>query len=215
MWGPIIAPVRRCFRCYCIDTVTDANRSVATKRVRGASDYVDWLRQTFGALDITNARVAGLSYGGWLAAVAGVHTPELVNRLVVMSPAATLARITNQWLIRTVSAAMLRSHSVRRAKRPVVGGKQAVRGLRSGHGAGRAALHLGPGIASVATASTDQAHRRRTPPDQRTYHRVARRARSHLRRRPTGRTCAGAQGHPRRPCPPPAQRRPRDDTGRS
>lgn len=112
MWGPIIAPASRDYRCYCIDTITDANKSVATTQVRGVTDYVDWLRQAFGALGIANARVAGLSYGGWLAAQLGVHTPELVNRLIVMSPAATLDRIATRWLVRTVSAAIWRSHSV-------------------------------------------------------------------------------------------------------
>jgi pimeloyl-ACP methyl ester carboxylesterase len=67
MWSSIIAPLSESHRCYCIDTITDANKSVATKRVRAVADYVDWLRQSFAALELENARVAGLSYGGWLA----------------------------------------------------------------------------------------------------------------------------------------------------
>jgi pimeloyl-ACP methyl ester carboxylesterase len=46
MWGPVIAALSESYRCYCVDTVTDANKSVATKRVRGVADYVDWLRQS-------------------------------------------------------------------------------------------------------------------------------------------------------------------------
>lgn len=109
MWGPIIAPLCAVYRCYCIDTITDANKSIATKRVRGATDYVDWLRQTFSALGVENATVAGLSYGGWLAALLGVHAPEFVDRLVLMSPAATLARISTKWLVRMVSATIVPS----------------------------------------------------------------------------------------------------------
>jgi pimeloyl-ACP methyl ester carboxylesterase len=115
MWGPIIAPVSDIYRCYCIDTITDGNKSVATKRVRGVVDYVDWLAETFSALSIENADVAGLSYGGWLASLLGVHAPELVNRLVLMSPAATLARIATQWLVRMVSATILPSHLAQRS----------------------------------------------------------------------------------------------------
>jgi len=109
MWGGSIAPLSDAHRCYCIDTITDANKSIAAKRVRGVADYVVWLRDTFSALGIQNARVAGLSYGGWLASLLGVHTPELVNRLILMSPAATFARIATQWMVRMLSGMVLPS----------------------------------------------------------------------------------------------------------
>jgi pimeloyl-ACP methyl ester carboxylesterase len=111
MWGSVIAPLSGVYRCYCIDNINDATKSVATKRVRGVADYVAWLRETFAALGIENARVAGLSYGGWLAALCAVHAPELVNRLVLMSPAATLDRIATRWLVRMVSATIVPSRT--------------------------------------------------------------------------------------------------------
>jgi pimeloyl-ACP methyl ester carboxylesterase len=109
MWGPVIAALSESYRCYCVDTVTDANKSVATKRVRGVADYVDWLRQTFIALELENARVAGLSYGGWLAANLAVHAPELVNRLLLLCPAATLVPIPAEFYVRVFSTVLLRS----------------------------------------------------------------------------------------------------------
>jgi pimeloyl-ACP methyl ester carboxylesterase len=112
MWASIIAPLSESYRCYCVDTITDANKSVATKPVREVGDYVAWLRDTFTALEIENARVAGLSYGGWLGALLGVHAPELVNRLILMSPAGTFDRIATQWMVRMVSATILPSRSV-------------------------------------------------------------------------------------------------------
>jgi hypothetical protein len=57
MWISIIAPLSELHRCYCVDTITDANKSVATKGVREVADYVAWLRETFAALGIENARV--------------------------------------------------------------------------------------------------------------------------------------------------------------
>jgi pimeloyl-ACP methyl ester carboxylesterase len=99
-------------RCYCIDTITDANKSVATKRVRKVPEYVAWQRETVLGLGLENASVAGLSYGGWLASLLGVHAPEFVNRLVLMSPAATLSRIATEWMARMVPAAMLHSRSL-------------------------------------------------------------------------------------------------------
>lgn len=109
MWGPVIAPLSATYRCYCIDTITDANKSVLSQRVRGVDDYVSWLRQTMSALDVDNATFAGLSYGGWLAALLGVHAPDLVNRLVMMSPAATLARVSARWIATVVAGTMVPS----------------------------------------------------------------------------------------------------------
>ncbi|MDT5189573.1 MAG: hypothetical protein QOI28_1824 [Mycobacterium sp.] len=73
--------------------MTEPNKSVATRRARGVTNLVAWLRQVFAALNVDDARVAGFSYGGWLAANLAAHAPELVSRLVLLAPAATLAPI--------------------------------------------------------------------------------------------------------------------------
>jgi pimeloyl-ACP methyl ester carboxylesterase len=111
MWGPIIGPLSDSHRCYCIDTITESTKSVATKPVREVGDYVTWLRGTFAGLGIESARVAGLSYGGWLAALLAVNAPDVVNRLVLLSPAGTLDRIAPRWMFRMVPATFLRSTS--------------------------------------------------------------------------------------------------------
>jgi hypothetical protein len=55
MWSPIITELADTYRCYCIDTITDANKSVAVQPIGDAADYVDWLQQIFSALGITQA----------------------------------------------------------------------------------------------------------------------------------------------------------------
>jgi pimeloyl-ACP methyl ester carboxylesterase len=114
MWNPILPVLSRDYRCYCIDTITDANKSIATQPVRGVSDYVDWLEQVFAGLDITSARVAGLSYGGWLAALLALHAPQRVSHLILLTPAATLAPLTIQFFARMVTPNVLRSSSLMR-----------------------------------------------------------------------------------------------------
>ena len=52
MWSPIIAAMSSSYRCYCIDTITEANKSVATKRLYSVADHVDWLRQVFAAIGL-------------------------------------------------------------------------------------------------------------------------------------------------------------------
>ncbi|MCK8642362.1 alpha/beta fold hydrolase [Mycobacterium colombiense] len=114
MWSPIIAALSGAYRCYCIDTITDANKSVATQPIRGITDYVDWLQQIYSALGIAKARVAGLSYGGWLAALLALHAPERVSHLVLLTPAATLAPLTTQFFVRILTPTFLRSRFLMR-----------------------------------------------------------------------------------------------------
>jgi pimeloyl-ACP methyl ester carboxylesterase len=111
-WMPAIAALSRSYRCFCIDTITDGNKSVATKRVNGAPDFVMWLREVFSALGIGNARVGGLSYGGWLAALLAVHAPDLVNRLVLICPAGTFTPLTAGFMVRVLTASLLRSKTL-------------------------------------------------------------------------------------------------------
>ncbi|WP_354523831.1 alpha/beta hydrolase [Mycolicibacterium sp. 624] len=109
VWRPIIAALSSSYRCFCIDTITDANKSVATKPVRRAEDYVSWLRQTLDALGVDTARLAGFSYGGWLAALFTLQAPERVSHLSVLGPAATLDPIPVHFFLRSFSTGLLRS----------------------------------------------------------------------------------------------------------
>ena len=93
MWGPVIEALSATYRCYCVDTIIEGNKSIASKRILGTTKLITWLRQVFAALDVEQARVVGLSYGGWLAANLALKAPELVNRLVLLCPAATFAPI--------------------------------------------------------------------------------------------------------------------------
>jgi pimeloyl-ACP methyl ester carboxylesterase len=114
MWGPVIDALSASHRCYCIDTITEPNKSMATQRARGTTELVTWLRQVFSALALDSAGVVGFSYGGWLAANLAVHAPELVNRLVLLAPAATLAPIPVEFYGRLFSSSLLRSPTLAR-----------------------------------------------------------------------------------------------------
>ena len=109
MWRPIIAAMSSSYRCYCIDTITEANKSVATKRIYTVADHVDWLRQAFTALDLARARVMGMSYGGWLAAQLALHAPQHLSHLVLLTPAGTLAPLPLQWWVKMLTPVLLRS----------------------------------------------------------------------------------------------------------
>jgi pimeloyl-ACP methyl ester carboxylesterase len=109
MWRPVIEQLSALYRCYCVDTIIEGNKSIASRRVLGKTNLVTWLRQLFAGLNIENARVVGLSYGGWLAANLAVQSPEIVNRLVLLCPAATFAPIVLEFYRGVLSAGLLRS----------------------------------------------------------------------------------------------------------
>ena len=109
MWGPVIEALSAKYRCYCVDTIIEGNKSIASRRVLGKANLVRWLRQVFAALGIDQASVVGLSYGGWLAANLALQAPELVKCLVLLCPAATFAPIVLQFYRGVLSASLSRS----------------------------------------------------------------------------------------------------------
>lgn len=158
MWSPIIAVLSGTYRCYCIDTITDANKSVATQPIRGITDHVDWLQQIFSKLGIAKARVAGLSYGGWLAALLALHAPERVSHLVLLTPAATLAPLTTQFFCQDADAELAALTIPGAPLRPVAVRHAQCR-ARPGRGANRAELNELPAV-SPGDDAADRAHRR-------------------------------------------------------
>ena len=45
MWRPVIEALSTTYRCYCIDTIFEGNKSIASKRSLGKAKFVAWLRQ--------------------------------------------------------------------------------------------------------------------------------------------------------------------------
>jgi pimeloyl-ACP methyl ester carboxylesterase len=62
-------------RAYAIDNVSDVGRSVATRDVRSAEDYTQWLDEVFAALDLREVNLVGMSYGAWITANMALRRP--------------------------------------------------------------------------------------------------------------------------------------------
>ena len=191
MWRPVIEALSATYRCYCVDTIIEGNKSVATRRSLGKTKLVAWLRQVFAALDIEQARVVGLSYGGWLAANLAVQAPELVNRLVLLCPAATFAPIVLRVLpggVYRQPAAITRTGP---ALRPVDVEHTECR-IRSGRGSDRDGRAVRQSRAN-RTDTADGSLRRHAATNQRADNGRDRGSRSHLPRRAARRDCQGAE----------------------
>lgn len=109
MWQPNIAELSRHYRCYSVQTIDDVGKSVQTRPIRSVADYMAWLKELLDELKIDQVRVAGFSYGGFLAANLALHAPERVSRLILLSPLGTLAPLTPWFFVRAIFAFTLKS----------------------------------------------------------------------------------------------------------
>jgi pimeloyl-ACP methyl ester carboxylesterase len=75
--------------------------SALSRMPRERAEYAGWLEDVFAALEIDQAFVVGLSYGGWLALNLALCAPQRVKKIVLLAPAASLRRfsfVTNFFL---------------------------------------------------------------------------------------------------------------------
>ena len=100
MWTLNIADLSKDYRVYAIDIVGQPSKSIPDEPIRNAADYVAWLTATLDGLHLDRIFLGGMSYGGWLALSYAVAMPERVEKLVLLSPAASVLPIVKQFSLR-------------------------------------------------------------------------------------------------------------------
>lgn len=99
LWAPNAAAWGRAFRLYTPDMIYDAGLSVNAAPVWRRRTLLSWLSHLFGALSLRRPfALAGMSYGGWLAAEYALAHPEDVSRLVLLAPAAVVRPLRPRFL---------------------------------------------------------------------------------------------------------------------
>lgn len=96
IWYRNVGALGERFRTYSVDTIGEPNKSVLTRPIHHRSqsrEFAEWMQDLFGGLEIPVASVVGNSFGGFVAATTAIQRPHLVRKLVLISPAATLAAI--------------------------------------------------------------------------------------------------------------------------
>ena len=89
MWFPNITDLAKKFRVLALDTIGEPGRSIPTKQNATKGDLAAWLVGVLDELGISQTHVVGLSRGGWLALNLAVHAPHRLEKIVILSPAAS------------------------------------------------------------------------------------------------------------------------------
>ena len=99
MWSQNIADFSKDYRVYAIDVMGQPSKSIPEpeKPIREVADFDAWLSDTLDGLNLERIFLMGVSYGGWLALNFAMTAPERVEKLALLSPAASFQPYTWQF----------------------------------------------------------------------------------------------------------------------
>jgi pimeloyl-ACP methyl ester carboxylesterase len=100
MWSPNVADLSRDYRVYAIDIMGQPGKSIPDKTFQRREDLIPWFSELLDALKITKASLVGQSYGGWFTLYYALHVPERVNKIALISPAASFLPLNWQHAVR-------------------------------------------------------------------------------------------------------------------
>jgi pimeloyl-ACP methyl ester carboxylesterase len=103
IWKANIAGLSSTYRVYALDNIYDLGQSIPTREIGNGADFAAWLDELFDALNLgSSVRIAGYSYGGFVASQYALAHPERTTRLVLLAPAGTVLPISGPTLRRMV-----------------------------------------------------------------------------------------------------------------
>jgi pimeloyl-ACP methyl ester carboxylesterase len=111
----IIPPLRKSHYCIAVDYPCDVGRSAPrdldTKNCPATQqDLAEWVQEVVTGLSVTNSvSIIGYSYGCVVGFVAALHKPQLVDKLVLIAPAAIFAPIEFSWMWRAIAYGLTRT----------------------------------------------------------------------------------------------------------
>lgn len=81
------------FSVYAIDLIGESSKSILTKKMKTSHDSAEWLDETIKGLGLEKVFLCGLSIGGWNAANYAGFYPQKVQKLILLSPVQTFAKM--------------------------------------------------------------------------------------------------------------------------
>jgi pimeloyl-ACP methyl ester carboxylesterase len=113
-WIPNIEALSREYRTIAVDQIGEFGKSVCTKPVQSLQDLIAWLDELIRALEARERiNLAGMSYGGALAAQYALHFPDRLDKVVLLAPGATVLRPPVEFWVRLIALGIRRERGLR------------------------------------------------------------------------------------------------------
>ncbi|MPS64829.1 alpha/beta hydrolase [Chryseobacterium sp.] len=122
-WLSDIAEYSKQYKVIAIDIIGEAGKSAETRPSYETKDFAKWLKEIFDSLNISKANIIGLSQGGWLALRFATSFPELVDRLVLLTPAGVVPTKTT-FIIKAILYSLLGTTGRIKINRLVLGSQR-------------------------------------------------------------------------------------------
>jgi len=108
-WTFVVESLSKEFRVYALDLINDIGRSIPVIRPDGGvviekpQHFVEWLYEVLTKISpLRRVNVVAHSYGAWQASLFALAHPEMVQRLVLLAPPATVLRPPMGLLLRAI-----------------------------------------------------------------------------------------------------------------
>ena len=85
---------------YAIDLIGECSKSILLKPIKKPIDSAKWLDETITGLQLDKPILCGLSIGGWTAANYAGFYPERLEKLILLSPVQTFAKMYSSYFFK-------------------------------------------------------------------------------------------------------------------
>ncbi len=106
MWELDTAIYSQHYRTYAVDILGEPGKSDSNRLKWNSPAYAEWLSDVFGGLNLEQARILGISLGGWMALRFATYAPEQVSHLLLLCPGG-ITYVRPSLLVRALPLLML------------------------------------------------------------------------------------------------------------
>jgi pimeloyl-ACP methyl ester carboxylesterase len=107
MWIRNVGPLSQSYRVYAVDVIGELNKSHPIRPISSHQEFMGWVDGLLEGLQVNRVHLVGNSNGGFFALEIALYLPERVNKVVLISPAATFVPMTAWWLHVLIPASII------------------------------------------------------------------------------------------------------------
>jgi pimeloyl-ACP methyl ester carboxylesterase len=107
IWIRNVGSLSQIHRVYVVDIIGELNKSIPIKPIRTSPDFTDWMEDLLDGLRINKTHLIGNSNGGFYALQTVLSLPNRIEKVVLISPAATFVQMWAWWLHLLIPAHIL------------------------------------------------------------------------------------------------------------